>query len=150
MILYHLDKWKHKDVWPCEGTLHADGRWNKAGQWVIYTSPVVSLAKLEILANDNNLPIKRVCMTIEIAEPVDVLEVDSVDLQSNWMDKPYPTGLSSITSEFLESDKLLMRVPSAQSVREYNYIINVRHSEFHSKVKLLDVSEEFFDDRLGQ
>ena len=111
MILYHLDKWKYRNTWPPEGTLHADGRWNKPGQWIIYTSPTISLAKLEILANDNNLPIKRVCMTIELPDSIDVFEVDINTLPDNWMDKPYPPQLSDYTTEFLRSNKLLMEVP---------------------------------------
>lgn len=41
-----------------------------------------------------------------------------------------------------------MTVPSAQSNREINYVLNVRHPKFYSSVKLLDVSEEPFDPRL--
>ena len=148
MILYHIDKWKYRNVWPPEGALFADGRWNKPGQWIIYTSPAISLAKLEILANENNLPIKRVCMTIEVSDSNDILEIDVDALPENWMSKPYPVPLVNFTSQFLSSGKLLMRVPSAQSYREYNILINVRHPKFYEKVKLLDVSEEPFDPRL--
>lgn len=148
MILYHLDKSKYKDVWPPEGTLYADGRWNSAGQWVIYTSPTISLAKLEILANENNLPVERVCMTIEVPDTVKIYNVDLSKLPSNWMDSPYPNELVEITAEFLNSGKMIMSVPSAQSMREVNYILNVRHPEFYSIIKLLDVKLEPFDYRL--
>ncbi len=150
MILYHLDKWKYKDVWPPEGTLHADGRWNRAGQWVIYTSSTISLAKLEILANENNLPLKRVCMTIEVPGSTEIFEKALNDLPTNWMEKPAPSQLIVLMEEFLLSEKMIMKVPSAQSYREANFIINVRHKNFHSKVKLLDVKLEPFDDRLKQ
>ena len=148
MILYHLDKLKYKDVWPPEGTLFADGRWNNPGQWVIYSSPTVSLAKLEILANENNLPLERVCMTIEVTETAKVFEFENNELPKNWMDQPYPSSLSQITSRFINSDMILMKVPSAQCLREYNYLISVRHADFNELVKLLDVSEEPFDPRL--
>lgn len=148
MILYHLDKWKYRAVWPPEGTLHADGRWNKPGQWLIYCSPAISLAKLEILANENNLPIRRVCMTIDVADNADVFEVSEKELPANWMEKPYPPTLIEYTQQFIESGLLLMQVPSAQSYREQNYLINVRDPEFNKRVKLLDVAEELFDSRL--
>lgn len=148
MILYHLDKWKYRNIWPPEGTLHADGRWNKPGQWIIYASSTISLAKLEILANENYLPIKRVCMTIEVPVSAGIFEIHVESLPENWMAKPYPSQLINYTSQFLESGKLLFRVPSAQSYREHNILINVRHPEFHESVKLLDVSEEPFDSRL--
>ena len=91
MILYHLDKWKYRNIWPPEGTLHADGRWNKPGQWIIYASSTISLAKLEILANENNLPIKRVCMTFEIPDSAKVFELHADSLPENWIAKPYPS-----------------------------------------------------------
>ncbi len=150
MILYHLDKRKYKDVWPPEGTLHADGRWNKPGQWLIYCSPTISLAKLEILANENNLPVKRVCMTIEVSDKADVHVVSENSLPENWMHRPYPAVLTRFTGEFLRAGKLVMQVPSAQSYREVNFLISVRHPEFRQKVKLLDVREEPFDVRLKQ
>jgi len=148
MILYHLDKWKYQNIWPPEGTLHADGRWNKPGQWIIYTSSTISLAKLEILANENNLPIKRVCITIEVSDTAEIFEIDVATLPENWMTQPYPSHLVQYTSQFLASDNLLMQVPSAQSFREQNYLINVRHPEFHNLVRKLDVFEEPFDFRL--
>jgi len=148
MILYHLDKWKYKNVWPPEGTLYAGGRWNKSRQWIIYTSPTISLAKLEILANDNNLPINRICMTIEIEDGVDIFGVDKEILPDDWMQKPYPPQLVKYTSQFLKSECLLMKVPSAQSYDENNYLISVRHPDFHSKVRLIKVTDEPFDNRL--
>jgi len=148
MIIYHLDRWKYRDVWPPEGTLHADGRWNKPGQWIIYCSPHISLAKLEILANESQLPIKRVCMAIEVDEREGIFQIDREELPPNWMQKFYPEELRLYTTDFLRSGKLLMQVPSAQSYREDNFLINVRHARFHHAVRLLWVDEEPFDARL--
>jgi len=148
MVIYHLDKWKYRMVWPPEGTLNADGRWNKPGEWLIYTSSTVSLAKLEILANENSLSIKRICMSIEVADNADVFEVIKKELPKNWMDTPYPASLIKFTKKFLRSGKLLMQVPSAQSYSEHNYLISVRHPDFNKKVRLLDVTDEPFDQRL--
>ena len=147
MILYHLDKWKYREIWPPEGTINAEGRWNYPGQWIIYSSPTVSLAKLEILANVN-LPIRRVCMTIEVKEKQKIFVVNLTDLPDNWMKKPHPHNLNKYTKEFLASDSILMKVPSAQSYTEVNYLINVRHPKFGKLVKLIDVVEEPFDPRL--
>ena len=149
MILYHIEKWKYRQVWPPEGTLFAEGRWNVPGQWLIYPSPSIALAKLEVLANDSSLPIKRVCMTIKVSGKFDIYEVDSNKLNDNWVNKPYPHDLRKYTNSFLDSDCLLMKVPSAQSYRESNYLISVRHPLFHKQVKLIDVRPEPFDPRLG-
>lgn len=142
MLLYHLEKYRYKDHWPPEGTLYADGRWNTAGQWIIYTSPTIALAKLEILANESNLPIRRVCMEIEVPEEAGVYTQHLNSLPKNWMQKPYPVILAQFTVGFLASGDLLMQVPSAQSTREFNYLINVRHPLFHANVHLVDVFDE--------
>ncbi|MFT5640951.1 MAG: RES domain-containing protein [Cyclobacteriaceae bacterium] len=148
MILYHLEKTKFKDVWPPQGTLFSDGRWNKAGQWIIYCSPSIALAKLEILANENRLVNDRICMTIEVDEEAEIYSIKKDSLPNDWMNKPYPTFLSQETKRFLASDQLLCEVPSAQSYRENNFLINVRHPSFYKLVKLIDVRPEPFDERL--
>lgn len=148
MILYHLEKEKYAHVWPPEGSLFAAGRWNKPGDWVIYTSPTISLAKLEILANESQLPVQRVCMTLLVDDAATIWEVRPDELPDNWFEKPYPAQLSQLTAAFLRSNHLLMRIPSAQSYREYNYLIHVRHRQFHQWVELLEVRPEPFDPRL--
>jgi len=148
MILYHLDKWKYREVWPPEGALYADGRWNKPRQWVIYCSPTISLAKLEILANDSSLPIDRICMVLEVSDDAGIQTINLKSLPENWRNKPYPPELIGFTTRFLTSRNLLLKVPSAQSPSESNFLINARHPDFHSQVRLLDVTAEPFDVRL--
>lgn len=148
MILYHLEKEKYGHVWPPEGSLFAAGRWNKPGDWVIYTSPTIALAKLEILANESQLPVSRVCMTLLVDDMANVWEVEPDRWPANWHEKPYPAELTAFTAEFLRSGQLLMKVPSAQSFREHNYLIHVRHPRFHQLVELLEVRPEPFDPRL--
>lgn len=150
MTLYHLEKTRYENIWPPEGTLFAEGRWNKAGQWIIYCSPTISLAKLEILANENLPIINRVCMTIDVDGSVKIEKIDPEHLPANWMRKPYPTTLHHLTDRFVKSGGLIFKVPSAQSYRESNYLINVRHPEFYHKIKLRDVRREPFDPRLTQ
>ena len=148
MILYHLDRSKYRNAWPPRGSLYAEGRWNRAGQWVIYCSPSIALAKLEVLANESFLPVARICMTIELTEQSNVYEVEREQLPGDWFAKPYPKSLQLIANKFFESEHLLMKVPSAQSHREYNCLIKVDHPRFSKDVRLIDVLPEPFDDRL--
>ena len=140
MILYHIEKHKHRKAWPPRGTLFAEGRWNKPGQWIIYSSPSIALAKLEILANDSHLPMDRVCMEIEVDENANIMEVQRDQLMVNWYEKPYPNSLHLFTSRFLSTNCLLLKIPSAQSHREFNYLINAQHPKFHENVKLINES----------
>jgi hypothetical protein len=116
---------------------------------MIYCCPSVSLAKLEILANETRWVNERVCLTIEISGSFEIFKIKMDDLDSQCAKKPYPPSLHHETKDFLPSGLLLCRVPSAQSYREYNFLINVRQTEFHEKVKLTSVDPEPFDTRFG-
>jgi RES domain-containing protein len=148
MILYHMVREKYREVWPPQGTLHAEGRWNKPGQWIIYTAPSIALSKLETLANTSGLPVSMVCMAIEVPDNEKFFEIRRQQLPANWMLKPYPPDLHQFTKKFLNSDELLMKVPSAQSYREMNMLIKVSHPHFGKLVKLKEVWNEPFDGRL--
>jgi CHAT domain-containing protein len=106
------------------------------------------LAKLETLANSNALPISRVCMTIEADQSIGIYEIPPDELPADWLIKPYSTALRKLTDDFINSGKLLMKVPSAQCYREFNYLINVRHESFHRSVQLISIVDEPFDPRL--
>jgi len=87
-------------------------------------------------------------MQIEVAGQVNIMEVNEEDLPKNWSLKPYPKSLTEVTKSFIQTDNLLLKVPSAQSHRESNFLINVRHQNFHTDAKLMEVFEEPFDSRL--
>ncbi len=148
MILYHLEKEKYREIWPPQGSLYGEGRWNKPGQWIIYTSPSIALAKLEILANEPLLPDRRVCVTIEIDAQAEIYEINPNDLPEDWHAVPYPPYLHLFTKRSINQGNLLIKVPSAQSWREFNYLINVRHPQFFDWVKVIDTHLELFDNRL--
>jgi len=87
-------------------------------------------------------------MTISIEHSVETHKINIKDLPSDWTRKPYSPSLHDFTLKFLDSERLICEVPSAQSYREHNYLINVRHPNFHSMVQLTDVRPEPFDHRL--
>jgi RES domain-containing protein len=149
MILYTIQKDSYKHVWPCRGALFAEGRWNRPGQWIIYTCATVSLAKLEILANSPLLPKNMFVMEIEVKPKAIIKYLKQGDLPSDWYKIPYAPQLAEITSDFLLREKEhILAVPSAQSYRENNFLINAGHPDFHDLCKLKNVEAEKFDDRL--
>jgi RES domain-containing protein len=148
MIVYCIQKRKYS-AWPPQGALYAEGRWNKQGQWIIYTSESVSLAKLEILANSKILPRNMVLHKIELSSRSTIRLVEKEQLSNDWRNIHYQDELHKITDSFLRmTGELVMRVPSAQSVTEHNYLINPGHEKFDSWVNLIRTSEEPFDHRL--
>lgn len=150
MNLYTIQKDSYKHVWPCRGALFAEGRWNRPGQWIIYTCATVSLAKLEILANSPLLPNNMFVMEIEVKPKVRIKYLKQGDLHSDRYKIPYPPQLAEITSDFLLREKEhILAVPSAQSYREYNFLINALHPEFNVIFSLKKVEHENFDERLS-
>lgn len=149
MIVYRMEKEKYQDFWPSRGALYSEGRWNKPGQWIVYCSESIALCKLEVLANSGNLPISRVVITVEIADNAPVYELTDDLMPALWYDVPYPDVLSEITGEFIKDNSYVaMKVPSAQSKREFNFLLNPAHEEFSKLVKVVSKEPESFDNRL--
>lgn len=149
MIVYRMEKEKYQDFWPSRGALYSEGRWNKPGQWIVYCSESIALCKLEVLANSGNLPISRVIMSIKIADNAPIYELAEDLMPTLWYDFPYPDVLSEITGEFIKDNSYVaMKVPSAQSKREFNFLLNPAHEGFSKLVKVISKEPESFDSRL--
>ena len=54
------------------GAAKSPGRWNEAGQHVLYTAPTIAIAVLETAAHidDGGLPLNRYLIEIEVPEAV--------------------------------------------------------------------------------
>jgi len=142
MIIYRMEK-------ESRGAIYSEGRWNKPGQWIVYCSVSIALCKLEILANSGNLPISRVVISLEVADNAPVYELPEELMPPFWWGVPYPEVLSEITGEFLKDNTYAaMKVASAQSNREFNYLLNPSHPEFTNYVKVISTLPENFDPRL--
>ena len=149
MILYSIQRWKRRNEWPGDGWKYAEGRWNRIGQSIFYTSASISLAKLETLANNRTGLGRRVVFEIEVLEGIPIREIELDDLPANWYEVPYPPELHQLTEDFLKSrNEVIMRVPSAQSFSEYNYLLNSIYPDFHHFIRRKSISDERFDKRL--
>lgn len=71
------------------------------------------------------------------------------DLPSNWRSLAGYSRLQQMGSAWYNSqESLVLNVPSAINVYEYNYIINTEHRDFRSKVQLVRTEDYFWDSRL--
>jgi len=127
------------------------GRWNNAGQKVIYTASSRSLACLEIIVQANR-QIKTAqfrTMVVYAPDNSSVQQVNISQLSVEWNQTVFSEECKAIGSEwFLKKKDLLLRVPSAVIPDEFNYVINILHPDFKS-IKLVDVLPFYFDKRLG-
>ncbi len=130
------------------GGLYTSGRWHNKGVRILYFSEHVSLAKLEVLTNANSL-LKNMCLlTVSILENVSIETKLIKDLPKGWDTYPYTHLLSGITAKWLSSNKTaILKVPSAQSENEYNYLINPLHVDA-TKITIVSTEKVTFDSRL--
>ena len=127
-------------------------RWNKDGQFVIYTGSSRSLSSLELIVH-------RASIKPTIIYKVMIIDIDDEDklyseieiktLPKKWRSVGAYSKLQNIGSRwYIEQKSLVLKVPSAIIPQEYNYVINTKHPEFKEKVKLLKIEDYFWDSRL--
>ena len=116
-----------------EGAFLYGGRWNSAGNRMIYASSSLSLALLEILVHTPSLAVlksPRQRVEIDISDTL----IQSATLSAS-MDpfgpKTLETATQKIGDDWLESETTVgLLVPSVIVPSEYNLLLNPRHPQF--------------------
>lgn len=131
----------------------AENRWNRKGEYVIYTGSSRALSSLELLVNRslarfNGAAFKT--MIISISDNEDLYtHIKKSDLPKNWRSRAAYSVLQRIGSEWYQQKKsLVLKIPSAVIPFEYNYAINSEHPEFSTSVELIRQEPFFWDERL--
>ncbi len=148
MKLYRIAKEKYAADLRGMGGLYEAGRWHREGTQIVYTSSFVSLAMLEVLGHWRKTPTGLALITIEVPDKASTLFIDANDLPAEWRELPYLPALADITERWIVEQKFwIMRVPSAQSPSEHNYLLNPLHPE-HATLTLISITPHPFDPRL--
>lgn len=148
MILYRIADDRYATDLNGTGGLFAPGRWHRRGTPVVYLTEHISLAKLEVLAHSPGLPQDRALVTVSLPDEPSMLLVEVKDLPQGWQDWPYLDELADRAEQWIREGKCwIMRVPSAQSPTEYNYLLNPRHPE-HATLRIVSIEPHPFDSRL--
>lgn len=136
-------------------TLIASGianRWNKSEEYVIYTSTSRALSTLELVVHrasvQSQLPYKVMNIELNVSQN-DIFTVDIKDLPENWRSiQSYPV-LQNIGSSWYQSyTSLVLKVPSVIIPQEYNYILHTKHPLFADRVRIHEVEDFVWDERL--
>ncbi|WP_294673883.1 RES family NAD+ phosphorylase [uncultured Fluviicola sp.] len=126
-------------------------RWNKDGEFVIYTGETRSLAMLENIVHKSiqtGLDYETMILSITDSEGIFSRKRIS-DLPSNWRDISAYSKLQDIGSKWYHSkESLVLQVPSVIVPQEFNYIINANHPEFKNHITLVRQEEFVLDNRL--
>ncbi len=148
MKLYRFGKQPYIQDTSGQGGLYHNGRWHHKGTQILYTAEHLSLAKLEMLANSPILPVNYFALTLEVPNSASAKHLEAADLPTDWPSLPYPPELAAIGEEWIREGKhWLLRVPSAHSPAEYNYLLNPLHPE-HISLRVLSLEPHPFDKRL--
>ena len=127
-------------------------RWNVTGQQVLYAGSARSLSTLELVVHRSSIKpsASYKVMVLSIADEDHLVkQVHIADLPADWRKIAAYGRLQTIGSHwYTRQESLLLKVPSAIIIQEYNYVINTTHPEFAAKVKIVRTEDYFWDDRL--
>lgn len=116
------------------GAAKRPGRWNDAGEAVVYAAPTISLAVLETAAHidDAGLPLNRYLLELDVPDDVWALreELDVTTLPASWSAIPASHASVRIGSSWLASLRSpILLVPSVVVPEERASLINPNHPE---------------------
>lgn len=149
MEVFRISKDVHAQSLRSSGSAN---RWNTKGQQVIYTGASRSLSSLELVVHRGVIqPTSSYkVMVISVADDDYLMRtVHLKELPANWRTLAGYSALQTIGSNWYTSqESLILKVPSAIIIYEYNYIINTEHPDFSQHVQLVRTEDYFWDSRL--
>lgn len=125
----------------------APNRWNRKGEYVIYTAESRSLATLEMIVHRNSIKSETnyKVLTISVKDSDELIsEISLSDLTQNWRTFEAYSSLQQMGSDWYNlRETLLLKVPSAIIPYEFNYVINTQHPDINKKVNLVKAEDYF-------
>lgn len=147
MEVYRVSKRQYQQDIIGTGAYLAGGRWNTAGNYILYTAASRSLAILEVLIHiSRNRPLDDYSIAVlYIPDKLFIDAVNPANLMANWREAYKQT--QPIGDQWLvDKPSLSLKVPSAIVKAEYNYLLNPNHEAFN-QIKVLDYEPFQFDER---
>ena len=151
MTVYRIAKWQYLEDLSGQGARRYGGRWNQEGTDMLYTSSHLSLAVLELLANQ----VRRLVddtygfICLEIPETLSLRAIYNDDLEKHWRISQYSDLTVRIGTKWIETqESLALVVPSAVLCQENNVLINPNHPSF-SQIKINETGPLDLDGRIS-
>lgn len=158
MLLYRISEAKYATGLSASGR---SARWNKDHQFVLYTADSEALCTLECVAHRASIfPSKEYkLMFIEIknieryTQEITLKRIEDIFTKLTgekdaWKSIESYSVLQLITNDWYDNNtSLVLKVPSALTLNDSNYIINTRHPDI-DKVSILKTEDFNFDNRL--
>lgn len=147
MKVYRITKTKYAEDLSGTGAKLYGGRWNHIDSACIYTADSRALSVLEYAININIdfIPRALSLCVFEIDES-HVYSFKQEDLSGNWRATPAPKSTKDYGTQFLKSNKPILKIPSIIIPEEFNYIINPQVAGL--SFKLVEIKDFVFDLRI--
>ena len=135
------------------GSLFASGmrgRWNSAGNKVLYAAESIPLAFLENMVRRQGVGFNNDfrIMFISVPDPVSMELISMDGLNPAWRNpNDYSACLPLGDKWYQDGKSIALKVPSAVMPEAFNYVINTLHMEY-SKVELVEVTNLVPDPRI--
>ncbi len=116
----------------------------------MYTSMSRSLASLEFLVHVpwGLAPAGLSMITVAVPDDASILTIEPHRLPAGWTQSPSLGKVAEVGTDWLtRGESLLLRVPTALVMLEWNVLINPRHREI-ARVRILTVAPFEYDPRL--
>lgn len=126
------------------------GRWNSVGMEIVYTAANRSLAMAEVAVHFSvaMAPPDYRMVTIHIPDDTSISSLHLIDLPTDWWAFPHTEATKPFGDRFLlENSYCILKVPSAVTKGDVNYLLNPRHPDF-ARIRIVETSEFVFDGRL--
>jgi RES domain-containing protein len=134
-----------------EGARLFGGRWNSVNTPMVYSSPSVSLAVLEILVHlENGTALAKYSLVrAEIPEEL-ISALPATLLPTDWAQEPAPQSTKTLGDQWVRGNSSVgLVVPSGVVAREENVLFNPNHPDFR-QVQIDRPAEFELDPRLVQ
>lgn len=132
-----------------EGARRVGGRWNHRGTPLVYLAESIALATLEVLVHLQDLDtLPKYVLRRFSFDATLVQELSRTHLPIDWAMFPHPQSTKIIGEEWVaRGSSVLLKVPSAVSPQEANYLLNPLHPDVE-KIEIGSILKQAFDPRL--
>ncbi len=146
--VWRIVKEKYADIaFDGEGARLYGGRWNHPGFPAVYCSETLALAALELFVQLDAAPnMSLVAIEASFSDEISIETLEKPP--KNWNHYPLSIETQNLGSEWIKEEKsTVLKVPSVIISREFNYILNPRHTDFN-KIKIHKPTVFTFDARM--
>lgn len=114
-----------------EGAFLFGGRWNSKGMQVVYLGSSLAQASMELLVHLGRAEVlQQYCKMEVLFDEAQVLHIALEDLPADWAEPTMTAAVQAVGDAWVaDQGSLILQVPSAVVVGEYNYLFNPLHPD---------------------